>query len=78
MVATLNPNQAHRARTTTRKQTGRARGDNAVQTTDVEFFSEGDRIAALWRTPDTVDGPLRAIVQGPGWLGLKDANLYVR
>ena len=23
-------------------------------------------------------GPLRAIVQGPGWLGLKDAKLYVR
>ncbi|WP_324341164.1 alpha/beta hydrolase [Baekduia sp.] len=25
-----------------------------------------------------VDRPLRAIVQGPGWLGLKDAKLYVR
>ena len=44
----------------------------------VEFFSEGDRIAALWRVPDAVDGRLRAIVQGPGWLGLKDAKLYVR
>jgi dipeptidyl aminopeptidase/acylaminoacyl peptidase len=49
-----------------------------VQTATVEFFSEGERISALWRTPDTVSGPLRAIVQGPGWLGLKDANLYVR
>jgi len=49
-----------------------------VQTTPVEFFSEGERISALWRTPDTVTGPLRAIVQGPGWLGLKDAKLYVR
>jgi dipeptidyl aminopeptidase/acylaminoacyl peptidase len=49
-----------------------------VQTTAVEFFSEGERIAALWRTPEQVNGPLRAIVQGPGWLGLKDAKLYVR
>jgi dipeptidyl aminopeptidase/acylaminoacyl peptidase len=49
-----------------------------LQTTPVEFFSEGERISALWRTPDAVTGPLRAIVQGPGWLGLKDAKLYVR
>lgn len=48
-----------------------------MRTTDVEFYSEGDRIAAIWRTPDT-PGPHRAIVQGPGWLGLKDAKLYVR
>lgn len=43
----------------------------------VSFYSEGDEIAALWRTPETA-GPFRAIVQGPGWLGLKDAKLYVR
>jgi hypothetical protein len=49
-----------------------------VQTTVVGFFSEGERIAGLWRTPDTPSGPLKAIVQGPGWLGLKDAKLYVR
>lgn len=49
-----------------------------MHTASVEFFSEGERISGLWRTPDTVSGPLRAIVQGPGWLGLKDANLYVR
>jgi dipeptidyl aminopeptidase/acylaminoacyl peptidase len=49
-----------------------------VQTAAVGFFSEGERISALWRTPDAVTGPLRAIVQGPGWLGLKDAQLYVR
>ena len=49
-----------------------------MQTASVEFFSEGERISALWRTPDTVSAPLRAIVQGPGWLGLKDAKLYVR
>jgi dipeptidyl aminopeptidase/acylaminoacyl peptidase len=49
-----------------------------MQTESVEFFSGGERISALWRTPDAVSGPLRAIVQGPGWLGLKDAKLYVR
>jgi dipeptidyl aminopeptidase/acylaminoacyl peptidase len=48
-----------------------------VQSTAVEFFSEGERIAGLWRTPETAGGPLRAIVQGPGWLGLKDAKLYL-
>ena len=44
---------------------------------DVTFFSEGCRMSALWRIPDRVDGRLPAIVQGPGWLGLKDAKLYV-
>ncbi len=48
-----------------------------MQTTPVSYFSEGQRISAVWRTPDH-DGPYRAIVQGPGWLGLKDAKLYVR
>lgn len=48
-----------------------------MRTESVGFHSEGDPIAALWRTPDTA-GPYRAIVQGPGWLGLKDANLYTR
>ncbi len=49
-----------------------------MKTTEVEFYSEGDRLAALWRTPDDYAEPYRAIVQGPGWLGLKDAKLYVR
>jgi dipeptidyl aminopeptidase/acylaminoacyl peptidase len=49
-----------------------------VQTDRVHFFSEGQAISALWRTPDAAAGPLRAIVQGPGWLGLKDAKLYER
>nr|WP_297427739.1 CocE/NonD family hydrolase [uncultured Actinotalea sp.] len=49
-----------------------------MRTTEVSFYSEGDRVAALWRTPDEGSGPFRAIVQGPGWLGLKDAKLYVR
>jgi dipeptidyl aminopeptidase/acylaminoacyl peptidase len=49
-----------------------------MHTTPVEFFSAGERISALWRTPDDGAPPYRAIVQGPGWLGLKDAKLYVR
>ena len=49
-----------------------------MQTQDVTFFSEGERIAALWRTPDEGTGPWPAVVQGPGWLGLKDAKLYER
>lgn len=48
-----------------------------MYTSSVTFFSEGDMISALWRTPDT-KGPYPVIVQGPGWLGLKDAKLYVR
>jgi dipeptidyl aminopeptidase/acylaminoacyl peptidase len=53
-------------------------GRAVMGTTAVEFFSAGERIAALWRTPARHGGRLRAIVQGPGWLGLKDAKLYVR
>jgi dipeptidyl aminopeptidase/acylaminoacyl peptidase len=49
-----------------------------VRTQQVSFYSEGSRLSALWRTPDDVAGPLRAVIQGPGWLGLKDARLYVR
>ena len=44
----------------------------------VSFFSEGERISGILRLPDDGDGPYRGIVQGPGWMGLKDANLYVR
>ncbi|MCP4301062.1 MAG: prolyl oligopeptidase family serine peptidase [Gammaproteobacteria bacterium] len=44
----------------------------------VSFFSEGVRIAGILRLPDSSDGPYPGIVQGPGWLGLKDAKLYLR
>lgn len=41
----------------------------------VSFFSEGERVAGLLRLPDaTVGGPYPAIVQGPGWLQLKEAK----
>lgn len=51
-----------------------------MRTQPVSFYSEGSRLSALWRSPDGLPagGRLRAIVQGPGWLGLKDAKLYVR
>jgi dienelactone hydrolase len=49
-----------------------------VQTEKVEYYSGRDRIRALWRTPDDATGPVPAIIQGPGWLGLKDAVAYDR
>jgi dipeptidyl aminopeptidase/acylaminoacyl peptidase len=49
-----------------------------VKTEDVTFFSEGAKIAAFWRTPDEVSAPVPAVIQGPGWLGLRDQSLYVR
>ena len=45
----------------------------------VDFYSEGSRVRGLWRTPEAgFDAPYPALIQGPGWLGLKDAKLYVR
>lgn len=44
----------------------------------VSFFSEGTRVAGILRRPDSQSGPAPGIVQGPGWLGLADAKLYVR
>jgi dipeptidyl aminopeptidase/acylaminoacyl peptidase len=44
----------------------------------VSFYSEGEKLQGILRTPDEGDGPYRGIVQGPGWMGLKDANIYLR
>lgn len=49
-----------------------------MKTENVFWYSDGDRISGLWRIPDHASPPYRCVVQGPGWLGLKDANLYVR
>jgi dipeptidyl aminopeptidase/acylaminoacyl peptidase len=49
-----------------------------VQTDKVEYYSGRDRVRALWRTPDDAADPVPAIIQGPGWLGLKDAVAYDR
>lgn len=40
----------------------------------VEFFSDAERIVGLLRSPDKSRPPHRAVVQGPGWLGLKEAR----
>lgn len=45
----------------------------------VTFYSEGIKVSGILRTPDDFGQARRAgIVQGPGWLGLKDAKLYER
>ena len=49
-----------------------------MQESTVHFYSHGRKLAGIWRTPDEIGGPLPAIVQGPGWMGLKDAKLYLR
>lgn len=49
-----------------------------MKTKSATFYSGGCRLSALFRAPDNHDGALRTVVQGPGWLGLKDAKLYVR
>ncbi|MGV9796535.1 alpha/beta hydrolase [Mycobacterium sp. NPDC003449] len=48
-----------------------------MRSTTVEYFSGEERVRACWHTPDT-EGPYRAIIQGPGWYGLKDAKAYER
>lgn len=42
----------------------------------VEFYSAGSRLVGDLLTPDAGQGPWPTIVQGPGWMGLKDAKLY--
>lgn len=49
-----------------------------MRTEQVEFFVGSQRVRGLWRVPDQTSGRLPAIVQGPGWLGLKDARDYVK
>lgn len=43
---------------------------------NVSYFSAGTKVVGTLCLPDS-DGPHPAIVQGPGWLGLRDARLYV-
>jgi len=49
-----------------------------MRTEQATFYSGEARISALWRTPDDHDAALPTVIQGPGWLGLKDAQLYLR
>jgi len=48
-----------------------------VRTETVEFYSEGVRLRGFLHRPDAASDRLPFIVQGPGWLGLADAKLYV-
>ena len=44
----------------------------------VSFFSDGQTVAGIMRLPDRTDAaPYAAIVQGPGWLQLKEAKRNV-
>lgn len=49
-----------------------------MQHHEVEYYSDTVLIRANWRLPDEPTGPVPAIVQGPGWMGLKDAKDYDR
>jgi len=44
----------------------------------VGFYSHGTKVVGTLRLPERDDGPAPAIVQGPGWMGLRDAKLYDR
>lgn len=48
-----------------------------VRTEAVEFHSERARLRGFLHRPESSDDRLPYIVQGPGWLGLADAKLYV-
>lgn len=49
-----------------------------VTTEQVRFYSHGAALAGTLMLPDgaSADAPVGAVVQGPGWLGLRDAKLY--
>ena len=45
---------------------------------EVRFYSRGSALAGTLQLPDgaSLDQPVAAVAQGPGWLGLRDAKLY--
>src|SRR3990172_1208514 len=48
-----------------------------MATEQVRFYSHGAALAGTLMLPDAAaDRPVPAVVQGPGWLGLRDAKLY--
>jgi dipeptidyl aminopeptidase/acylaminoacyl peptidase len=53
---------------------------SSAQTTEVRFFSDGISLAGTLKLPARASAsePVPAVVHGPGWLGLRDARLYVR
>lgn len=51
-----------------------------MATEEVTFYSRGCRLAGTLTLPDDATHlhPVAAVVQGPGWLGLRSAKLYAR
>lgn len=49
-----------------------------MATEQVRFYSHGAALAGTLMLPDgaSAEDPVAAVVQGPGWLGLRDAKLY--
>ena len=43
---------------------------------EVRFHHAGEVLAGTLKLPDGARGPVAAVVQGPGWLGLRDAKVY--
>ena len=43
---------------------------------EVRFYSGGARLAGTLKLPESGAAPFPAVVQGPGWLGLRGAKLY--
>jgi pimeloyl-ACP methyl ester carboxylesterase len=52
-------------------------GSDRMTTEEVRFFSAGATIAGTLKLPDSASAPVAAVVQGPGWLGLRDGKNYV-
>lgn len=48
----------------------------ATAVEEVQFFSHGTKVAGTLMLPSGGSTPCPAVVQGPGWLGLRDAQLY--
>jgi hypothetical protein len=47
-----------------------------MTTQEVRFHNAGCEVAGTLKLPETGSGPFPAIVQGPGWLGLREAKVY--
>jgi uncharacterized protein len=50
----------------------------SVERETVTFYSHGTKVVGTLRLPEGAPAAVPAIVQGPGWLGLRDARLYER
>jgi cephalosporin-C deacetylase-like acetyl esterase len=48
-----------------------------MTTEEVRFFNAGSTLAGTLKLPDTGSPPFPVVVQGPGWLGLRDGKNYV-